>query len=271
MWAGKDNGRDINWRKAMKYCDNLRSAGYSDWRLATIDELQGIYDKSAEAPGLAGKHDDEPSTFHVKGNLFLTGEALSSTPVRDDRGRPPEFGWYLNFSQGSPIYEKLSFTTGERALCVRSTAAAISGAQPSAVRAYWIDPSTGLMWAGKDNGEDLNWHGAIKYCLDLRLAGYSDWRLATLHELQGIYDKNAESPGENPRSHWHATEPMTFHVKGNLFLTGTQWTSTQLLDDRGEPSGYAWRFDFNEGFPFDGDELWFFTDKHALCVRGSEK
>jgi hypothetical protein len=36
-------------------------------------------------------------------------------------------------------------------------------------------------------------------------------------------------------------------------------------------SGYAWRFDFNEGRPFDGDELSFYTFKRALCVRGSGK
>jgi hypothetical protein len=123
------------------------------------------------------------------------------------------------------------------------------------------------MWAGKDNGKDVNWHQAMKYCQDLRLADYSDWGLATLDELKSIYDKSAESPGMNPKSRWHEAEPTTFHVKGNLFLTGTQWSSTQRMDDRGKPSGYAWRFDFNDGQPFGGDELWFFTNKHALCVR----
>jgi hypothetical protein len=47
-------------------------------------------------------------------------------------------------------------------------------AQETQVRGYWVDPSTGLMWAGRDNGKDVNWHKAMKYCRDLRLAGYSD-------------------------------------------------------------------------------------------------
>src|SRR5690242_17745520 len=59
-------------------------------------------------------------------------------------------------------------------------------AQETQGRGYWTDPSTGLMWAGKDNGKDVNWHKAINYCRDLRLGGYSDWRLATIDELQGI-------------------------------------------------------------------------------------
>ena len=134
------------------------------------------------------------------------------------------------------------------------------------VRGYWIDPSTGLMWAGKDNnGKDVSWQKAMKYCRDLRLAGYSDWRLATIDELQGIYDESAEAPGLAGK---HNDVATTWHVKGNLFLTGLQWSSTRENDDRGHPSGYAWRFDFNNGRRFK-DQLGYFTFKRALCVRRS--
>ncbi len=133
------------------------------------------------------------------------------------------------------------------------------------IQGYWVDPSTGLMWAGKDNGKDVSWNKAMKYCRDLRLAGYSDWRLATVGELEGIYDKNANAPG---RAGPGTGRPFTWHIKGSLFLTGNQWSSTRLKDDRGHPSGYASRFDFNEGRVFNGDELWFYTNKRALCVRG---
>jgi Protein of unknown function (DUF1566) len=138
------------------------------------------------------------------------------------------------------------------------------GAQETQIRGYGIDQSTSLMWAGKDNGEDVSSNKAMKYCRDLRLGGYSDWRLATLGELEGIYDKSAEAPGlAGPRKKRRA---FTWHVKGNLFLTGNQWSSTQRLDDRGHPSGYAWRFDFNEGRVFGGDELWFYTNQ-ARAMR----
>lgn len=142
------------------------------------------------------------------------------------------------------------------------------GAQETQIRGYWVDPSTGLMWAGKDNGKDVSWNKAMKYCRDLRLAGQSDWRLANIDELRGIYDKDANAPG---RAGPGAGRPFTFHVKGNLFLTGNQWSSTQVLDNRGHPYGFASRFDFNEGRVFNGDELWFRTNKRALCVRGSGK
>lgn len=149
--------------------------------------------------------------------------------------------------------------------CSAFNAEAQSESQQTQVRGYWIDPSTGLMWAGKDNGTDVSWYKAMKYCRKLRLAGYSDWRLPMVGELGQIYDGSVNAPGlAGPDKKKRA---FTFHVKGNLFLTGDQWSSTRLYDDRGHPSGYAWRFDFNEGRSFDGDELWFNTNKHALCVR----
>jgi hypothetical protein len=135
------------------------------------------------------------------------------------------------------------------------------------VRAHWTDPSTGLTWAAKDNGRDVSWKQAMKYCRDLRLAGNSDWRLASLEQLEGIYDKDANAPGLMGSS--GKGTAATWHVKGNLFLTGDQWSSTQKNDDRGHPSGWAWRFDFNEGESFDGDEVSFHTNKRALCVRRS--
>jgi len=44
MWAAKDNGSDINWQDAKKYCENYRGGGYTDWRMPTQDELAGLYD-----------------------------------------------------------------------------------------------------------------------------------------------------------------------------------------------------------------------------------
>ena len=51
----------------------------------------------------------------------------------------------------------------------------------------------------------------------------------------------------HPRARMLVEEPSTWHVKGNLFLTGNEWSSECVNDDRGHPSGYARYFDFNEG------------------------
>jgi hypothetical protein len=141
-------------------------------------------------------------------------------------------------------------------------------AQGTQVREYWIDPSTGLMWAGKDNGKDVNWKKAMKYCRDLRLAGYSDWRLAAIDELEGIYDKTANAPGLAGK---HGDDPFPWHVKGNLFLTGRQWSSSQIPDDRGRNSGGVWFIDLSNGYKGKGDSTWSGRGednfRRALCVR----
>jgi hypothetical protein len=142
-------------------------------------------------------------------------------------------------------------------------------AQETQARGYWIDPATGLMWAGKDNGKDVNWGKAKKYCRNLRLGGFSDWRLATIEELQGIYDKNAESPGLGAGK--NGKEPFIPHVKGNLFLTGDPWSNSKVLGKDGHPTGHVWFFDFWNGFKNSEDGTWTgrFADEYqrALCVR----
>jgi hypothetical protein len=129
---------------------------------------------------------------------------------------------------------------------------------------YWVDTS-GLTWAGKDNGKDVSWHKAMKYCSNLRLAGYSDWRLATIYELQDIYDANLETPGLAGPGKGRA---FTWHVRGGLLLSGVEWSSSRNQDERGHPLGSAPRFDFNNGRRFN-DDLGYYSGKRALCVRRS--
>jgi hypothetical protein len=123
----------------------------------------------------------------------------------------------------------------------------------SSTREYWADPDTGLMWAGRDSGKDLSWKAAFKYCRDLRLTGYSDWRLANMAELQGIYDRTAEAPG---LAGMHSEEPTSWHVKGSLFLIAYEWSSNYRMNGRGRPNSYAYYFDFNAGKPNDDPTGW---------------
>ena len=136
-------------------------------------------------------------------------------------------------------------------------------AQETQARGYWVDPSTGLIWAGKDNGTDASYYKATKYCRNLRLAGYSDWRLATIDELQGIYDTSAEAAGLAGPGNGKA---FTWHVKGRLFLTGLEWSGSRMHDNRGHPSAGGWYFDFNDGQRI-ADQIGYHVGKRALCVR----
>ena len=51
-----------------------------------------------------------------------------------------------------------------------------------------LDTSMNLMWAAKDNGSYVNWHGAKSYCEHYRGGGYTDWRLPSQNELAGLND-----------------------------------------------------------------------------------
>jgi len=42
MWAAKDNGKDINYAEAKKYCESYRGGGYTNWRMPTQSELQAL-------------------------------------------------------------------------------------------------------------------------------------------------------------------------------------------------------------------------------------
>jgi serine/threonine-protein kinase len=119
----------------------------------------------------------------------------------------------------------------------------------------WTDIATGLMWAKADNGRDLNWRGAISYCRNLKLGGYSDWRLPAINELRGIYNPAVDIEGL-----WEGVAQATWHVKGNLQLSGRDWSTSPA-----NPPGAVWTFDFSGVGGVPGDTGW--VGGHALCVR----
>jgi hypothetical protein len=121
----------------------------------------------------------------------------------------------------------------------------------------WTDPATGLTWTTHDNGSDVNWNQANAYCSNLRLGGYSDWRIPTSDELQGIYDPSVDVPGQNPDG-----EMVTMHVKGNMKLSGDgHWSS--ILND----AGRAWWFAFDNGRLYTAPIYTSGKGWRALCVR----
>src|ERR1035438_9621547 len=93
MWTKKDSGKNIVWGGARDYCQRLQLAGYSDWRLPTIDELQSIYDP------IANVH-----KVHVKGNLQLSSGSWSSS-----EGKTPVEAFTFNFLNG----KRQSFATAD--------------------------------------------------------------------------------------------------------------------------------------------------------------
>jgi len=99
------------------------------------------------------------------------------------------------------------------------------------------DTKTGLVWAAKDVGEELNWEEAMEYCRNCRGSGHSDWRMPTLRELGALCDPGIS--GLTPlitltaccvRSSDSAGQDYDFHTR--------TW---------GPPQAYTWNFADNNG------------------------
>lgn len=249
MWTPQ--GGEITWRNAFAYCQDLKYARLTGWRLPSLEQLQDIHDRK------------------LTGAAF-TGAVWSSARGIGDRGLPNTESWYFSFSDGTRATDGIDATPGKHVLCVRLSPEAIARARSASP--YWVDPSTALMWTGQDNGKDVTWNDATKYCQGLRVGGSSDWRLPTIDELGGIYDRTASALGfGGGKRH---DEPLDFRVKGNLFLTGQRtWSSSRVVDYRGKLQD-AWLFDFLNGRRSEsGDEadngLKHSNNNRALCVRRS--
>ncbi len=91
-----------------------------------------------------------------------------------------------------------------------------------------VDTATGLMWAAKDNGEDINWSGAFLYCEEYTGGGYTDWRLPTVKELASLYRQ--DRPNEQ-----------------GLFIPSVFTLTDVMLWSSEQKMCRAWCFDFSSG------------------------
>jgi len=73
-----------------------------------------------------------------------------------------------------------------------------------------LDTKTNLMWAAKDNDNDINWADAKSYCENYRGGGYTDWRMPTQDELSGLYDE-AKTNKSGRKGVIHLTKLIHLH------------------------------------------------------------
>src|SRR5580700_3459328 len=105
-------------------------------------------------------------------------------------------------------------------------------------QSVWKDPATGLTWAEQSSEAKIDWNRAGDYCKKLKTEGYS-WRLATIDELNGIYDPTQSSPcGQTGQN-------MVCHIKGSIKLLG--WNAWSSDDASSVYPKSAWLFNFNSG------------------------
>ena len=179
IWQKEDDNTTRTWSDAGTYCDNLSLGGYTDWRLPSKKELISIVNYGAFNPVINATYFPNTDT-----DTFLywlsTTYASSSTDA-----------WNLNFYNGDLINGSKSGSYLAR--CVRGEGQTTTKSFTDNGNGTVTDNDTKLMWQ-KGEGGSMTWESAITYCENLSLAGYSDWRLPNIKELESITDDSKYNP-----------------------------------------------------------------------------
>lgn len=94
-----------------------------------------------------------------------------------------------------------------------------------------VDANTGLMWAadgdeqGCNYGLADNWNSAVPDCASLSFAGYTDWRLPNVKELQSIidYETSIGTPCINTTSFPHTKQTLYWSSTTYYAALGVNW------------------------------------------------
>ena len=184
MWQQTPDSIGLSKQEAVVYCGSLELAGYDDWRIPTLKELFSISDFSQGWPYLNTTYFDLAGTSVSKDEQYWADDYVGTTV---EGGSEAAFG--VNHGTGH----------------IKAYPANVSGPMGNYVRAvrgntYGVnvfvnngdgtitDNATGLMWQQADSGNGMDWEDALAYAESATLAGYDDWRLPNIKELQSIVD-----------------------------------------------------------------------------------
>jgi hypothetical protein len=213
MWQS-DPGDKMTFKQAVAGAPKCKLAGYTDWRLPTIKELYSLILFSGTDPDPMSRNSSRQRPFintkyfkfqygnpdrgeRIIDSQFATSTKYVSTTMR---GEQTMFG--VNFADGRiKGYGLRSPRTGRDkkfyVLYVRGNTKYGNNDYKDNGDGTITDRATGLMWmkvdsgklqAGKNKDGKLNWQEALDWAENLEYAGYSDWRLPNIKELQSIVD-----------------------------------------------------------------------------------
>lgn len=239
-----------SWSEAMKYAEKLRLGGYRDWRVPTIKELFSLADFRGNIrsytpyidthwfdfrypPRSSGLRDIDAQYWSsnqyvgttMRGDLSTFGfnfadGRIKSYPVefgRNPGGRRPVFRRYVRCVRG-PAYGENDFVDNRDGTVT--------------------DRATGLMWMKYDSGKPMNWETALKYAEDLEYAGYDDWRLPNVKELQSIVDYGRAPDARSPSERAPAIDPIFNLTEDESWF----WSSTTHIEN-----GFGYYVCFGQG------------------------
>ncbi|MCG8124680.1 MAG: DUF1566 domain-containing protein [Candidatus Thiodiazotropha taylori] len=226
-WQQAHNAQRLSYMDAQSACNRLELAGRRDWRLPSITELFSLshwrqpegrqhyiderFFEFAE-PGPEVLRNDPYRDTH---NVSMMGQTWSSTEYVGEIALNPDTTHYFffNFLDGRI---KAAPGQGHTRLFYRCVSGEPWGDNllQDNRNGTVTDAAMELMWQASDDGQPRDWSQALCYCEDLELAGYRDWRLPNIKELQTLVDYRYSEP---------AIDPKLFRQKDKA---GWFWSST---------------------------------------------
>ena len=201
----------LTYYEAVSGAATCKTGGHNDWRLPSIKELYSLAMFFGAEPGpgqstctkyidttiFSVGYGDVNSMAH--GDLgterIIDGQIASSTKYVSTTFGQLEAMFGFNFIDGRIKGYPTTYTVPEDGqakhfyvMYVRGNTAYGTNQFVNNGNGTITDNATKLMWMQNDNGTGVVWEDALSYAENFTHAGYSDWRLADVKELQGIVD-----------------------------------------------------------------------------------
>jgi len=186
MWQRYD-GPEMTVERARVYCDTLTLGGYTDWRLPSLIEAYSILNHQKTNPAL-----DVTIFPKSAAEYWWTANRQANDSTRI---------WVTNVGGGAGNHPKSETISagGSKRFQVRAVRSLF---QPQLIANRIQDNAdgtatdllTGLTWLKQLYRDSITWEQALGYADTFSAAGYSDWRLPNIKELQSLSDQNLILP-----------------------------------------------------------------------------
>ncbi len=259
QWQQVPENRGLSWQEAVDYCSELDLGGYDDWRIPTTKELFSISDFSKGWPYLDTTYFYTALSEVSKDEQFWTEQYAGTTL---EGGSNAAFGVNHGTGHIKAYPAEVSGPFGNYVRCVRGTTYGINDFFDNGDGTV-TDKATGLMWEQADSGRGMNWEDALAYAESATTAGYNDWRLPNIKELQSIVDYRYSPSASEAANLGPAIDTTFFNITAIESGTtdydpdyGYFWSSTSAIFNKDSTDYYyAWYVAFGTATNDEGTDM----------------